>query len=137
MTTDSPNLFLRRALYLDAGASILTGLLLLFGAGFLAELLGLPVMLLRIAGLSLFPFVAFVAWTARQGRPAARAVWSVIGMNTVWVVASVGLLFSSRVDPTLLGNCFVIVQAAAVVLFTELQFIGLRKHADFRRHVVA
>lgn len=126
MTASRSFEFLRRSLFLDIAATGAAALLLIAGAGFLSGLLGLPESLLRAAGLILVPFVGLVALTAT--RPAKRAlVWTVIICNAAWVAASIGLLVSGYVSPTVLGYAFVIAQAAAVGLFAELQFVGLRK----------
>jgi hypothetical protein len=126
--TPSPNShFLRRALLLDAAATGATALLLALGAGFLAGSLGLPEALLRGAGLVLVPFVGVVGWTATRDHPPAGAIRTIIGANTVWVVASIVLLASGWTTPTLLGQVFVIGQALVVGLFAELQIMGLRR----------
>lgn len=121
------NTFLRYALLADAVASGATGLLMIAGAGLLEGLLGLPAALMREAGLVLVPYVAFVAWVGTREIITRGAVKAVIALNVLWVAASVLLLVSGWVAPTALGTAFVIAQAAAVALFAELQFIGLRR----------
>src|SRR5215471_1136392 len=121
--------FLRNVLVLDAAASGATGLLLVAGAGVLEDLLGLPVALLREAGLILIPYVAFVAWAATREPIARGAVWAIIALNALWALASVGLLVSGLVAPTALGYTFVIAQAAVVALLGELQYAGLNRAA--------
>jgi hypothetical protein len=118
--------FLRLALFADAVASGATGLLLIAGAGFLESWLGLPVSLMRESGLVLIPYVAFVAWLTTRRATAVWNVEAVILCNAAWTLASVGLLFSGYVAPTLLGTAFVVAQAAAVALFGLLQYAGLR-----------
>ncbi len=54
----------------------------------------------------------------------------VIAGNAVWTLASIALLFSGAVTPNLLGEAFVVIQAIAVGVLAELQYIGLRKSAD-------
>ena len=66
MSTIHPTAFLRNVLLLDAAASGATGLVLIAGAGLLDGLLGLPVALMREAGLILVPYVAFVAWVGTR-----------------------------------------------------------------------
>ena len=127
MSTIHPSPFLRKALLLDAAASGATALLLIAGAGLLDGLLGLPVALMREAGLILVPFVAFVAWVGTREQVSRGAVWAIIAANALWVVASVGLLVSGWVAPTVLGYAFVIAQAAVVALFGELQYAGLKR----------
>jgi hypothetical protein len=127
MSTIHPSPFLRKSLLLDAAASGATALLLIAGAGLLDGLLGLPVALMREAGLILVPFVAFVAWVGTREDVARGAVWTIIAANALWVAASIGLLVSGWVAPTALGYAFVIAQAAVVALFAELQYAGLKR----------
>ena len=127
MSTTHPNTFLRNVLLLDAAASGGTGLLLIGGAGLLDGLLGLPVALMREAGLILMPYVAFVTWVATRAEISRGAVWTIIAINAVWAIASAGLLVSGLVAPTLLGYIFVIGQAIVVALLGELQYVGLKR----------
>jgi hypothetical protein len=127
MSNVHPNPFLRNVLALDAAASGATGLLLVAGAGVLEDLLGLPVALLREAGLILIPYVAIVAWVGTREPIARSAVWAIIAANALWAVASVGLLVSGLVAPTPLGYAFVIAQAAVVAFLGELQYAGLKR----------
>ena len=121
------NTFLRYALLADAAASGATGLLMIAGAGLLDGLLGLPVALMREAGLLLVPYVAFVAYVGTRETISRPAVQATIALNVLWVAASIGLLMSGYVAPTVLGYAFVIFQAVVVGVFAELQFIGLRR----------
>src|ERR1700716_3549665 len=105
------NSFLRTVLLADAIASGATGLLMIAGAGLLDGLLGLPVALMREAGLILVPYVAFVAWVGTRETIAGGAVWAIIAANALWAIASVGLLVSGLVAPTILGYAFVLAQA--------------------------
>jgi hypothetical protein len=77
----------------------------------------------------LLPFVAYVAYVAGREQLVPATVWIVILVNALWVIASVGLLLSGWVTPNGLGMAFVVVQAVAVGLFAELQYIGLRRAA--------
>jgi len=121
------NTFLRYALLADAVASGATGLLLIAGADLLTGLLGLPVALMREAGLLLVPYVALVAFVGTREAISRPAVQAIIALNLLWVVGSMGLLMGGWVAPTALGTAFVIAQAVAVGVFAELQFIGLRR----------
>lgn len=129
MNASGKSSFLRRVLLLDAVATGATALLAVALAGPLAGLLGLPVGLLRGAGLILVPFVVLVAWAAARERAPGGVVWTIIAMNGAWAIASVGLLLSGLVSPTIWGYAFVIAQAAIVGGFAELQIIGTRKAA--------
>jgi hypothetical protein len=129
MTLSSKPAFLRRVLVLDAVATGATALLAVALAGPLAGWLGLPVGLLRGAGLILVPFVILVAWAAAREQAPGGVVWTIIAMNGAWVIASVALLLSGLVAPTVWGIAFVIAQAVIVGAFAELQIIGVRKAA--------
>lgn len=119
--------FLRRALIADATISGATGLLMLLGAGFLDGLLGVPATLLRVAGLSLVPFAAALAYLSTRERLSAAAVRTVIAINVAWVVASAALLVSGAIEPRALGYAFIVMQALAVAVFAEVQYVGLRR----------
>lgn len=121
------NTFLRYALLADAVASGATGLLMIAGAELLTGLLGLPVALMREAGLLLVPYVALVAFIGTRETISHPAVKVIIALNVLWVAGSIGLLTSGYVAPTMLGYAFVIAQAVVVGAFAELQFIGLRR----------
>ncbi|WBX84788.1 hypothetical protein [Sphingosinicella microcystinivorans] len=128
----SPDSFTRRTLLLDAAMSGACAVLLVAGAGALADPLGLPEALLRVSGLVLVPFVGLLVWLMRAGSPSAIGVRAVVAINLAWVAASAALLFSGLVDPTSLGTAFVIVQALAVLVFAELQIAALRRTASLR-----
>jgi hypothetical protein len=121
------NTFLRYALLADAVASGATGLLLIAGADLLTGLLGLPVALMREAGLLLVPYVALVAFVGTRETISRPAVQPIIALNVLWVVGSLGLLMSGHVAPTVLGTALVIALAIAVGVFAELQVVGLRR----------
>jgi hypothetical protein len=125
-----PSLFLRRALLADAIFSGVSAVLLALGASALASLLNLPEALLRETGLFLVAYAALVGWLGtRQAMPKAL-VWMVVAGNAAWALASIALLFSGWVAPNLLGEAAVAVQAIAVGVFAELQYVGLRRSAD-------
>lgn len=129
MTTIQPATFLSRVLLLDALSSGAMGVLLLACSGMLASLLELPVELLNEAGLVLVPFALAVGFLATRARMSRIAIWAVIGLNAVWAIDSVVLLFTGWVQPNLLGYAFVVGQAAFVAVMVELEIIGLRKSA--------
>jgi hypothetical protein len=122
-------LFLRRALLADAAASATTGLLLAVGAQYLTDLLGLPVSLMRYAGMSLLPFAAIVLFVALRANLPRIPVIAIIAYNALWTIDSIVLLASGFIQPTSLGTVFVIAQAATVGLFAVLQWIGVKRTA--------
>ena len=119
--------FLRSALALDAAACAVTGLLLSLAAGPLAGLFGLPELFLRGAGLVLLPCAAILAWFAGRETLPRLAVLAVIGVNLLWIADSVAILLAGWFAPTGFGIAFVLAQAAAVAVVTELEVIGLKR----------
>jgi len=119
--------FLRRALIIDAVVSGATAVLLVFAAGMLARWLEVPESLLRYAGVVLVPFVGYVAFVARRDVVPRASVLAVIGLNFAWVAASLWLLLGGPIEPNAFGYAFIIVQALAVALFAEVQYVGLRR----------
>ena len=125
-----PSLFLRRAIQADSVFSGVSAVLLTFGAGEFAPLLNLPEALLRETGLFLIAYAALVGWLgARQSMPKALVVIVIAG-NAAWTLASIALLLSTAVNPNLLGEAAIAMQAIAVGALAELQYIGLRRSTD-------
>ena len=125
-----PSLFLRRAIQADAVFSGVSAVLLTFGAGEFAPLLNLPEALLRETGLFLIAYAALVGWLGtRQSMPKALVVIVIAG-NAAWTLASIALLLSAAVNPNLLGEAAIAMQAIAVGALAELQYIGLRRSTD-------
>ena len=120
---------LKNALVLDAAACAGMGLALAFGAGALAAPLGFPAGFLRGAGLALLPCAALLAFLASRETLPRLAVHAVIGVNLVWIVDSLAILLLGWFQPTGLGIAFVLGQAAAVAVVTELELIGLKRSA--------
>jgi hypothetical protein len=119
--------FLRRVLWLDAATGVGTGLLHVLLAAQLAPLLGLSEELLVVSGWALFGYVALIAFTATRRVIPHTLVWLLIAANGMWVLGCLALLFGGLATPTLLGQVFIAVQAVAVGLLMELQWLGLRK----------
>ena len=119
--------FLRNALALDAAACAGTGLLLSLAAGPLAGVFGFPAGFLRGAGLVLLPCAAVLVWFASRETLPRLAVLAVIGVNLIWIADSVAILLMGWFAPTGLGIAFVLAQAAAVAVVTELEVIGLKR----------
>ncbi|HYI14368.1 MAG TPA: hypothetical protein VEX37_03180, partial [Thermomicrobiales bacterium] len=96
-------------------------------AGPLGDLLDLPVALLRVAGVFLLPYTAFVAYVATRAEIPRRGAWAIVGLNLLWAVASLLLLVTGWVDPSGLGIAFVVAQALIVAGFADVQYLGLRR----------
>lgn len=126
--TKHPN-FLRTVLLADAATCVATGLLMSAGSGLLAGLTHIPAALLMSAGLSLFPIAAFIAFVALRPGTWPLGVWLVIVGNIGWVVGSLCLLVPGTIAPNTLGYAFLILQAIAVAILTELEIMGVRRAA--------
>jgi hypothetical protein len=123
---------LRSALVVDAVISGATGFVMLLGAGLLESWLALPAALLRYAGVSLLPFAALLVYFSAREPVTPGSVRAVIALNAAWVVASVLVLVSGRIAPNALGVAFILVQAVAVAIFADLQYMALRKSTAHR-----
>jgi hypothetical protein len=119
-----PRDFLRNVLLLDAATCVVTGALMSAGAEYLSSLTQIPHGILWAAGLILLPVAAFIAAVATLGTPPA-GVWLVIAGNVAWVIGSIVLLLARGVAFNALGVTFVVIQAAAVAILAELEFMGL------------
>jgi hypothetical protein len=126
----NPSLFLRRALLADAIFSGVSAVLLTLGASVLASLLNLPDALLRETGLFLVAYAALVGWLGTRPSMPKPLIWIVIAGNAAWALASIALLFSGWIAPNLLGEAAVAMQAIAVGVFAELQYVALRRSRD-------
>jgi hypothetical protein len=124
--TNHPH-FLRNVLLADAATCAATGLLMTAGAGLLTGLTHLPEQLLMSAGLSLFPIAAFIAFVAMRPGTWPLGVWLVIAGNIGWVIGSLSLLIPGTIAPNGFGYAFLIMQAVAVVVLTELEIMGVRR----------
>ena len=122
-----PSLFLRRALLADGVVTGACALLMVTGGAFLAGLLGLPEPLLFYAGLGLVPYALIVGYLGTRESLPRGAVWAVIACNLLWALDCVALLAFGGMSPTWLGEAFVVVQILTVLVFAELQYMGLRR----------
>lgn len=119
--------YLRKVLLADAVVSGAAGLAMIGGADFTHGPLGLPSPLLFWAGVALVPFVTMLALIVRAGKAPSALIAGIIVTNFAWVAGSLFVAFGPAFAPTLLGQAFVVAQAAIVVVFAELQIIGLRR----------
>ncbi|TWF77478.1 hypothetical protein FHX44_113388 [Pseudonocardia hierapolitana] len=118
---------LRFALRLDAAGSGTLGLLGLAAAAPLADLMGATEGALYGTGAFLVGYaLALVLLAARPVIPRAGA-WTVVVGNSLWVLGSIGAVVAGRDTFTTLGVAVVLAQAAAVAVFADLQWLGLRR----------
>ena len=127
MHTLNASPLLRRALLADGVVGLVTGSLLVLATGWLADLLALPRELLLGAGWALLPLGVFLIWLGSGEQINRLLVWAVLAVNALWVVDSLMLLFSGWIAPNLLGQAFIIGQAVTVLLFLELELMGLKR----------
>jgi hypothetical protein len=118
---------LRLALKLDAAAAGALGALLAIGGAELDGPLGAPTTFLVPTGLFLVAYAMCLWFVATRPSVSRPAVWTVIGLNLLWVADSVVLVAAGWFALTALGTGFVLVQAAAVALVADLEFMGLRR----------
>ena len=124
MNLFTPPRFLPTVLWADAGSALATGLLQLAAAPLLAQWFGLPPVLLTASGWVLLAVAAYAAWCARQ--PRRPAVLALVAGNALWVLGCLELLFTGGAG-TLLGQAWLVVQAVAVGVLAELEWIALRR----------
>ncbi|WP_433290739.1 hypothetical protein ACQPZQ_00160 [Pseudonocardia sp. CA-142604] len=126
-TTSDGGRLLRFALRLDAAGSGALGVVGLAAALLLTDLLGVTANVLRGTGAFFVAYaVALVVLAAMRtiSRPAA---WTVVVGNLAWSAGSIVAVVAARESLTALGVGVVLVQAAAVAVFAELQWMGLRR----------
>ena len=121
------SVFLRRALLADALVSAAVGAVMALGATALQDLLGLPAALLMLAGAAMFPYVAYLLWLMRRAAVPRAAVWAPIVLNLVWAIDCAWLLLGGSVRPTGLGEAFIAMNIVTVLVFAELEYMGLRR----------
>jgi hypothetical protein len=119
MSMIQPSSFLRRVLLADAAVSAAVGALMALGAGALQAFLGLPAALLTIAGVALFPYAAYLVWLATRATVPRVAVWVPIALNVIWAADCLLVLFATGLQPTLVGEAFVVVQVITVLAFAD------------------
>jgi hypothetical protein len=119
--------FLRSVLWADAASCFASGALQLAALDALPRLFGLPQVLLLDTGVFLIAYALLAAWAATRAVPPRKWVALFAAGNVAWAVAcgiTVGLL-----QPTGLGVAWIAMQAAAVLVLADLQWMGLRRGA--------
>ena len=118
---------LRRVLWADALSGSGSAALHLALTGSLSSLLGLPGALLTASGIALLVYVALAGSLALHASPPRALVGLLVIGNFAWVLACLALLFGGMVSPTPLGQAYLVVQAVAVLVLAELQWMALRR----------
>lgn len=117
--------FLPTVLRIDAASCAATGLLQLAAAPALASLFGLPQPLLAATGGFLLAVCAFALVASRTPVRRPLVALMVLG-NALWVLGCLGLLLTG-VAATGWGQAWLAVQAVAVGVLAELEWMGLRR----------
>ena len=127
LTTTRPRIRLRTVLKLDAVTTGLNGAAYLAAASPLSDLLGLSEALLARRGRAPARYAALV-WVLGTRKQIPRGpVYAVVAANAIWAVDSVVVALTGWGDPTTAGTVWILLQAAVVALFAELQLAGLRR----------
>lgn len=126
MSTVASPRFLRNVLYADAASCVATGALQLLFTGPLTQLLNLPAALLMGTGWFLLAYAATVGFIATREPLPRPLIWTLVAGNLGWAAACAALLASGLVAPTLLGEAWILAQAATVAVLAALQWAGLQ-----------
>lgn len=125
--TPKQNDFLRRALQIDFGISLVCTVALIAASVPLAELSGLPHMLVLGTGLAFVPFLILLGWVLRRPTLPRQGVRTVIGLNVAWALGTIIFLASGIVSPTVYGYVLIAGIGVAVAVFAEMEIVGLRR----------
>ncbi|MBF6299617.1 hypothetical protein IU459_19025 [Nocardia amamiensis] len=118
---------LRTALTVDGWSTGIFGAVLVAGAGFLRDPLGLPIGWSIPFGIVMLGGALVLLMVARQPVIAVRHAQAVVAVNALSVAGMIGLAGSGVLPLTGLGVMFFIIGAVAVAIFAGLEFAGLRK----------
>jgi hypothetical protein len=93
----------------------------------LHDALGPTTGMLRGAGAFLVAYAVVLVLIAARPTIPRPAAWAVVIGNGAWVLGSIGAVVAGRDTFTTLGVAMVLAQAAAVAVFADLQWVGLRR----------
>ena len=126
---------LRRALQANAVFSGTSGLILIFGAGTVASLLGINAPLIFMAiGISLILYAAILARMFFKVKVDRSLALVAAILDTGWVIGSVIILFDFPLSLTYLGKWLVAGIAGIVAILAGLQLYGLWKSRKEEDH---
>jgi hypothetical protein len=118
--------FLRRALRGNALFSVLSGLTILLAPGRVLRILGLSDNVsLAILGFGLLVFAVILLINASRQQVKISDAWIAVLMDLAWVLGSDALIFVVPFSRE--GKWVVGVVAELVLVFTVLQFVGIRR----------
>ena len=119
--------FLTIVLWADAFSSAACALLHLLAGGAIAPMLGLPAALMAVGGVVLVVAVALAAYLASCDPVPRAGLALLVAANVAWVVACVATFAMHAGSLTPLGEAYLIVNAVAVAILAEFEWMGLRR----------
>lgn len=108
----------------DAITCALFGLLMLVATSPLAEFTDFPVNLLRLAGLVLIPWVAFLVMQVRRPLVPSGVVYGIITVNIAWALGCLVAIITPSFEPNAYGVMFGLIQIIGVLAFAALQYVS-------------
>lgn len=118
--------FLRAVIGLDAAVCGALGVVFAAGGAPVANLTGLPTAFAQPVGLFLVGYTALLVWLALRPSLPRGAVWGLVGFNAIWAVESVMIVALDWVQPTIVGQGVIYVQAAGALGVAAMQVLALR-----------
>lgn len=118
---------LRRALQINAFFSAACGFTFLLDSSQLSSMLGIPTALLLADGLILPLYAALLWYTATRPVINRGLAWAAVGLDILWVLASIALLTFGWLPLTTTGWWAVTVVTLVVAGCAEAQYFGLRR----------
>lgn len=119
--------FLRLVLRADAAVTAANGIAYLWLADVVDGLLGVSAPMQRGIGAFLVAFAALVAVVATRTPIARGGVALIVAANAAWAIGSVAAAVAGAGTPTTAGTVWIVLQAAVVAAFAELELMGLKR----------
>lgn len=127
MNTILPSSLLRTGLRLDAVLSLAAAVAVVLLLEPLTSVFGVAREHLIGSVAFMVGWAAITGWMGAQPRLPVWSVWLSISVNIEWAVASLLLPSLGWISPTPIGWGVLIAQMAGVLLFAELQWLGLQR----------
>jgi hypothetical protein len=137
MSMIQPSPLLRLALRLDAGISLVSGLLLCAAPDFLGARFALSPTLLLAVGLICLPYAALLWSLAQRTHLASGGMLVIIIGNLLWADAALLLALGYGATPNAWGQAYLATHVVATTVFAILQWLGLRRSAVLSARPVA
>lgn len=118
---------LKSALLINAGFSILCGLVCLLIADSLAQIMGIAPWMLYVLGIGLLLFAADAAYTATRSPINLLFAKLITGADVLWVLGSVVILIFFPGSLTFNGQLILELVAIAVAVIATVQAVGIKQ----------